>query len=231
MQSLALVPARVGSRGIPGKNLRSFAGRPLLAWSVDVGLETCTRTVVSSDSTDILQVGLLAGAQTIKRPELLAQDDTSMAPVIRHALDVLLPWKPDVMVLLQPTSPLRTPRMVQDALSILEADKERNVDSVTSVVPIPAHWSPDLLMTWNGNWLKAQRPQIRRRQQARQFYCRDGSVYAIRHRILKGGALLGTHCTPLILSPAESVTLDEESDWKKAEAIFEARHMARKVSA
>ncbi|MGB9578379.1 MAG: acylneuraminate cytidylyltransferase family protein, partial [Halothiobacillaceae bacterium] len=106
---LALIPARGGSKGLPGKNLRALGGKPLIQWSIEAAQRSrfVTRVVVSSDDPTILTAARAAGAETpFVRPAELAQDDTSSIDVVFHALDQLPPF--DWVVLLQPTSPLRT---------------------------------------------------------------------------------------------------------------------------
>jgi len=110
---LAVIPARGGSKGIPRKNIRDFAGAPLIAWSIAAALraETVTRVIVSTDDEEIAGVAREWGAQTpFLRPAELAQDDTTDYPVFRHALDWLAAhedYHPDVVVQLRPTSPVR----------------------------------------------------------------------------------------------------------------------------
>ena len=119
--TIAIVTARGGSKGLPGKNLRALRGRPLLAWSVEAGLgsERVTRVVVTSDDPAILACAEACGAVALRRPEALARDDTPSAPVVRHALEALHAEEP-IVLLLQPTSPLRTARDIDAALSLRE---------------------------------------------------------------------------------------------------------------
>src|SRR5512135_3102926 len=109
---LAIIPARGGSKGIPRKNIRDFAGYPLLAWSIAAGLRasSVSRVIVSTDDQEIAAVGRQYGAETpFLRPAQLAQDDTTDLPVFEQALASLAGegYKPDVVVQLRPTSPIR----------------------------------------------------------------------------------------------------------------------------
>ena len=112
---LALVPARGGSKGLPGKNLRPLAGHPLVAWAVAAGrqAERVGRVLVSTDDPAIRDAAVAAGAEApFLRPAALAADDTTDLPVVLHALDWLLEhegYAPGVVVQLRPTSPLRPP--------------------------------------------------------------------------------------------------------------------------
>ena len=145
---LAIVPARGGSKGVPGKNVRVLAGRPLIDYTARAARESgvIDRIVLSTDSDEIADAGRRSGLEVpFMRPASLAADDTPMLPVVRHAIDALSAsgWTPDVIVLLQPTSPLRRPSHVRDAVTML---RETKADSVVTVVELPRHLSPDYVM-------------------------------------------------------------------------------------
>jgi CMP-N-acetylneuraminic acid synthetase len=135
---LALIPARGGSKGIPRKNIRSFAGYPLIAYSVAAGLQasSVTRTLVSTDDEDIAAVARQFGAETpFLRPAEFAQDNTTDLPVFQHALQWLAEhedYRPDIVVQLRPTSPVRPPDCVDSAVALLL--QNQIADSVRGVV-------------------------------------------------------------------------------------------------
>lgn len=247
---MALVPARAGSKGIPGKNLRAFREKPLVAWAVEVGQETCDEVYVSSDSNQILDVAARSGKRpagyefgpvcapkTCWRPARLAQDDTPMIDVVRHfveRIDAAYQRPPiDVVVLLQPTQPLRKPEHIRAALKLLE---ETGADSVVSVVQIPAHYSPDYALEINGGelrpavgngeydwWPRIDEMAATRRQECKPAYSRDGTVYAIKRETIEKGSLYGDHCVPLVIPANESCNLDTEEDWQRAEAMVRGK--------
>ena len=136
---LAVIPARGGSKGIPHKNIRDFAGYPLIAYSIVAGLqaETVTRVIVSTDDEKIAAVARQWGAETpFLRPAEFAQDQTTDLPVFQHALKWLAEnegYRPDVVVQLRPTSPVRPVGLVDEAVRMLLARPE--ADSVRGVVP------------------------------------------------------------------------------------------------
>lgn len=211
MRTLGLIPARSGSKGVPGKNMRRFWGRPLAGWAVKVGLETCDQVVVSTDDRDVALLATGAGVKVINRPAELAQDDTPMMPVIQHALESL--WDSfDVLVLLQPTQPLRTAKHIRDGLSWLEAAW----DSVVSVIPVPERYLPGLTVRLNGERL-VQTYEHRRRQEADEAYIRDGTFYIARTELIRGGTLYG-NCRAYVMDPDESENIDSLEDWYRAEA-------------
>jgi len=218
MRTLAIVPARAGSKGIPNKNRREFMGKPLVTWAIECGIRTCDKVAVTSDDPYILGLAREYGVEAIERPAELAQDRTPMLPVIQHSIAVHgAPF--DVVVLLQPTAPLRTDVQVKQALLLLEHGEDPP-DSVVSVVQIPAHYSPDFAC-----WLSEGKlvvPHITRRQDCRPRFSRDGTVYAIRRSLIMDGDLYG-RCAPLLLSVDETCNIDEESDWARAEQMWRAR--------
>ncbi len=141
---LAIVPARGGSKGIPRKNIRPFAGYPLIAYSIAAGLqsETVRRVIVTTDGEDIAEVARQFGGETpFLRPAELAGDRTLDLPVFQHALTWLAEhedYHPDVVVHLRPTTPLRPPDLVDRAVRILLEHPE--ADSVRGLTP--AHQNP-----------------------------------------------------------------------------------------
>src|ERR671938_1982216 len=116
---LGLIPARGGSTGIPGKNLAPLCGRPLLAWTVGAACaaRSLDRVFVSTDSEEIAATARDLGADVLERPAELARDEVPMRDVLLHALEEL--GRPEVLVLLQPTSPLRRAEHVDEAVAVL----------------------------------------------------------------------------------------------------------------
>lgn len=222
---LGLVPARGGSKGVPGKNQRLLAGRTLLDYAAQAGRDSgvIDRLVLSTDSQEIAQLGACAGIEVpFLRSPMLALDTTPMVDVVTDAVLRLAGegWHPDMIVLLQPTSPLRRPRAVRAAVEML-IDRADDYDSVVSVVAVPQHLSPDYVMHIEREVLLmpflSDRPPITRRQDARQAYFRDGTVYAFWARNLVSRDIYGAHCAPLILDERDSLTIDTEADWAEAE--------------
>jgi CMP-N,N'-diacetyllegionaminic acid synthase len=226
---LAIIPARAGSRGIPRKNERPLAGKTLIERATEAarGSGVVDRIVLSTDSEAIAGLGRQAGAEVpFLRPAELATDEAPMLPVVEHTVLALEAegWQPDVIVLLQPTAPLRTAAHVRDAVELLV---ESGATSVVTVVPIPAHLSPYYAMKIDGGRLLPFLPQgasVTRRQDAPPAVYRDGTVYAVQRDVLIGDRdLYGRDCRPLVLQPEESLTLDEPADWARAEELLAAR--------
>jgi CMP-N-acetylneuraminic acid synthetase len=220
---VAIVPARSGSKGLPGKNLRLLAGRSLVARAVDAAHQSgvVDRVFVSTDAESIAEEGRRAGAEVpFLRPAELAGDQAPMMPVLEHAVRVLEQSGLTIAIvaLLQPTSPLRTPRHVRDAVDRL---RETGADSVVSVVELPRHYSPDYVMRIDGERLVHFLPEgahVTRRQDARIAYVRDGTVYVCwRRTLVEQHSLYGADSRPLIIPAAESLTIDTPEDWAEAE--------------
>ena len=173
MQALGVIPARGGSKGVPGKNLRLLAGRSLLAYTAAaaLGSRRLTRTVLSTDDPAIAAAGRALGLGVpFMRPASLAADDTPMLPVLVHAAEEARRdgFTADIVVLLQPTSPLRTSAHVDAALELLESS---GADSVVSVVEVPHQFSPVSVMTLDGGRVDDCRCQYRELLRHRNLHC------------------------------------------------------------
>jgi CMP-N-acetylneuraminic acid synthetase len=220
---LAIVPARGGSKGVPGKNVRKLAGRTLLDYAALAARDSgvIDRIVLSTDSDEIADAGRRAGMEVpFMRPAALAQDDTPMLPVIEHAIESLAAegWTSDVIVLLQPTSPLRRPSHVRDAVKMLQ---DSQADSVVTVTEVPRHLSPDYVMRLDDGVLRPfldNGARVTRRQDARPAYSREGTVYAFWQTTLERfGNIYGERCQPLMIDAADSLSIDSPADWAEAE--------------
>lgn len=219
---LAIVPARGGSKGVPRKNVLPLAGRSLLAYVRDAakGAVRLDRTILSTDDDEIAAEGRKVGLEVpFIRPAELARDDTPMIDVIRHAVA----WveaqgeAPKFIVLLQPTSPLRRGKHIDDAVNLLVTS---GADSVVTVVEVPKHLSPDYVMKIENGVLRSFLPEgarITRRQDVRPAYFRDGTVYAFRRDTITHGTIYGDDCRPLVIDAAESLSIDSPEDWAEAE--------------
>lgn len=220
---LGIVPARSGSKGVPGKNIRPLHGRPLLEYTALAARASgvIDRVVLTTDAPEIADVGRQVGLEVLQlRPAALSADDTPMLPVLQHVVATLAQegWSPRIVVLLQPTSPLRRPEHIARAVTMLE---ESDATSVVSVVELPRHMSPDYVMRIQDGVLKpflADGLRITRRQDARPAYVREGTVYAFRpETVERFGDIYGDDCRPLLIPAAESLSIDSPEDWSEAE--------------
>jgi CMP-N,N'-diacetyllegionaminic acid synthase len=215
---VALIPARGGSKAIPRKNLAQLGGRPLIAWTIEAAQasEVLTSVVVSTDSDEIAEAAF--GAQILRRPASLAGDDTPMRAVIDHALAEL--GAPDVLVLLQPTSPLRRSEHIDEAIRLL---LESGADCVVSVVEVPHRFGPESLMALEDGRLVPLSEAATRRQDKQPVYARNGpAILAVRPDRI-GDDLYGGDCRPYLMRAEDSIDIDEEFDLELAEFLLARR--------
>jgi CMP-N-acetylneuraminic acid synthetase len=205
-----------------------LCGKPLIAWTIATALACpdLDQVVVSTDDTEIAEVAANCGARVpFLRPPELSQDDTPMWPVVRHAWQTLqhLGTEPEIMVLLQPTSPLRTIEDIQACLSpVLQREKE-----ATMSVCAENH-NPYFVMgsITPGGWqpLFSGTEHLTRRQDAPPAYRKTGSVYVFRERWLNKSSSAGRGAIWPVITPVEhAVDIDSELDLKIAAAILESR--------
>lgn len=229
---LALIPARGGSKSIPRKNIRPFAGHPLIAWSIAAGLaaETVTRVIVSTDDPEIAEVGCKYGAEApFIRPAEFSQDHTPDLPVFQHALRWLAEnedYHPEILVQLRPTSPLRRVDHIDQAVYRLlerpEADAVRTV-----CVPFQNPYkmwriAPDGFMR---PLIETEFPEPYNmpRQALPEVYWQTGYVDAAwADTILTQNSMTGRNILPLVINPSEWIDIDSPDDWRRAERLLES---------
>jgi CMP-N,N'-diacetyllegionaminic acid synthase len=215
MDVLGLIPARGGSKGIPGKNLVPLAGKPLLAWTVEAarGSQELTRLVVSTDDDAIAAA---AGVAVLPRPAELARDETPMLEVIRHALESI---PCDMLVVLQPTSPLRRSEHVDEAVRLL---RETGADCVVSVVEVPHQFRPESLMAVDNERLVAL-GDARRRQDKPPVYARNGPAVLVVRAATLGDDLYAGDTRPYVMAPRDSIDVDGPFELELAELLLSQR--------
>jgi N-acylneuraminate cytidylyltransferase len=219
---LAIIPARGGSKGVPGKNIRLVAGRPLLAWTVEAARQATTidRLILSSDDAEIIRVAAECGCEApfVRAAELARDDTPGIAPVL-DALERVGGY--DVVVLLQPTSPLRTPADIDECVRLLVSSGAPACVSVTRCEEHP-YW-----MYWVAPDRRLQRivPDdvggIARRQDLPTAYMINGAVYAASVQWLRSSAtFLSPETIGYVMPPQRSLDIDTESDIQLAEAAL-----------
>lgn len=229
MHIIAVIPARAGSRGIPGKNLRLVGGRPLVARTVELARSVpgIDRVIVSTDSPRIAGTARRAGAETpFVRPARLSDDRSATVDVIRHAIEFVEGdgTTVDVVVTLQPTSPFCTPETVRTALDRL-ADPE--VDSATTVseVGLPA----SVLGTVSAGRFVALGQAARdvRRQASPALARLTGAVYVTRRALLDQGRLLGDRPAAVLTAGREALDIDTPADLAEARRLHGRQRASR----
>lgn len=221
-----MIPARGGSKGVPRKNLRRVGGVSLVERAVRTGVEVqdlVHRTVVSTDAPEIARAARKAGGDVpFLRPSRLADDRAPMVPVARHALEFAeaedgapVDW----VLLLQPTSPLRTRQDVEGAVA---AAKQGECDSVISVVRVHAV-HPVLMKRVEDGYLRPfcvpEREGTRRQDYHPPAYMRNGAVYLVRREVLLNGSMWGDRIRPYEMPEHRSVCVDSEMDLRLANLL------------
>ncbi|CAG0943299.1 CMP-N,N'-diacetyllegionaminic acid synthase [Candidatus Brocadiaceae bacterium] len=224
---LALITARGGSKGIPGKNIIPIAGRPLLSYAITAALDSrrVDSVVVSTDSLEIARIAVEWGAQVpFLRPKEISGDSASSEDAILHALDWLEAnsgQQFDILILLQPTSPIRTSDDITNALNTFLADPEAT--SLISVSPSRHH--PKLMKVIDESGiLRGYEGDIERnfrRQELRDVYCQNGAIYIAEVDHFRNSHSFTTgRVIPYIMSVVSSFEIDEPDDIPIVEALL-----------
>lgn len=227
MSILAIIPARGGSKGIPRKNLRSLAGKPLLQYTAESALASklVTRTILTTDDPEIAALGRKCGLEVpFMRPSELAMDDTPTLPVLQHAVHFMekLGDTFHVICLLQPTSPLRTPGDIDGCISKL---LKTGADSVFTILPVPHAYNPHWVYAEGQDGMlrlfTGEASPIPRRQLLPPAYHREGSVYVVKRDVLmETNSLYGSKIAGFPIERSRSVNIDTPEDWVRAEELL-----------
>ena len=181
MRVLAIIPARGGSKGVPKKNIKLLGEKPLIVHAIDCAKNSSkvTKVVVSSDSDEIIQIAIQNDCQVIKRPTELADDNSNVVTAVEHVYNQLNE-EFDIIVLLQPTSPLRTSNDLKAIISMFE--KEADLDGVISIVPFDDYHPARMYnLDENSEMNPLQKDgETTRRQDLKPVYYRNGCFYAVR---------------------------------------------------
>jgi CMP-N-acetylneuraminic acid synthetase len=227
LRILGLIPARGGSKGLPGKNVRLLGGKPLLAYTAEAAQAAAglSRLVLSTDDEAIAAVGRECGLEVpFLRPPELARDDTPMLPVVRHAVAELERAEPasrfDAVCLLQPTTPFRRAGDIDACIALLE---EQEADTVVTVRPVPSAYNPHWVFFADDRGRlrlsTGESMPIPSRQALPPAFHRDGAVYVIRRETLDQNRLFGPVIAGLVSAGPEYVNIDGADDWARAEAL------------
>lgn len=211
--NLAIIPARGGSKGIPQKNIHLFNGKPLIVHSIEQALATKSidKVIVSTDADDIRKIALRAGAEVITRPIGISGDDASSESAIIHVLDSIK-YRPDTVIFLQATSPIRFPDDIQGAINLFNL---KGADSLFSSVKLECFvWNMSTLR----HWIEPT-PRVMRQAMPRMVL-ENGSIYIFKPSILyKHNSRLGGYVIDYPMHPLTQFQIDEPEDLKLLESI------------
>jgi CMP-N,N'-diacetyllegionaminic acid synthase len=229
---LGVVTARAGSKGIPGKNTRRLAGKPLIAYTIESALASGAfdRLILSTDDDEAVRIGQSLGIEVpFIRPAALCADDTPHLPVMQHAIAWMRTeehFRPEWVMILMPTSPFRRTSDIVESLALA---LRSGADSVVSVDEMPPHFHPMRAVTVDGSgWarlLLGDRP-IRerpvRRQDMPKAWVFNGAIYLFKAALLDAPepSLYGDRVAAYSMAPPFGHNIDDEDDWVEAEQIL-----------
>jgi N-acylneuraminate cytidylyltransferase len=221
-ERVAIIPARGGSKGVPGKNKRLVGGKPLIAFTLDAARasERLDRIVVTTDDDDIADLARAAGAEVVQRPSDIAADDSPVIDAVLHALETLAIEDPAALVLLQPTSPLRAGSDIDAALDLFE----RSGIPVCSVCRAgDAH--PARMYRVEDGVMRPVMPELasNRRQDLPVLFHRNGALYIVGPEQLRARQIICDPMVPYEMDAERSVNIDTELDLVVLEALLGAR--------
>jgi CMP-N,N'-diacetyllegionaminic acid synthase len=221
-RTLAIIPARGGSKGVPRKNVRMIAGKPLIAWTIEGALAArgVDRVIVSTEDQEIAEVSRTWGADVpFIRPAELARDDTAGIMPVLQAIEAVPGY--DRLLLLQPTSPLRGPIEIEALLAFADAGHHESVVSVTETHHSP-YWCFE--RDAESRLLRLFDKEVARRQDQPELVSLNGAMYlAGCEPCAQRKALIGPDTRAFLMGEAESVDIDTPFDWMIAEFLLGQR--------
>jgi CMP-N-acetylneuraminic acid synthetase len=241
LKVLGVITARGGSKGLPGKNLRLLAGKPLIAHTIDTARASRAfdRVILTTDDDGIAEVSRRCGCEVpFIRPADLARDETPHLPVMQHALQWLRDherYEPDAVMILQPTSPLRRVSDIRESIALLDRS---GADSVVSVSEVPTHYNPMRTLRLDGDGVatlfvtgEPVRRRINRRQDMPTAWTMNGAIYLFRTFVLdrrRDGEpnLYGERTAAHVMPQEFGISIDSLDDWTAAEHILGLREPA-----
>ena len=217
MKILGIIPARGGSKGIPKKNIKLLNGKPLIAYTIEAALASnLDGVVVSTDCEEIANVSRKYGAEVMMRPAHLAEDKTPTSPVLQDVVGRLVE-EFDAVMTLQPTSPLRTQKHINEAIELFESAKEAY--SLVSVVEVPHNYLSEKLMSYDGKYLYGN-SDVKRRQEVSTMYARNGAAIYITKTEKLSEHIFGGKILPYFMSKVNSFDIDDMEDWEIIERMI-----------
>lgn len=220
---LAIIPARGGSKRLPNKNILDLAGKPLVSWTIEAGINSkyIDSIVVSSDEQKILTIAVENDVIPIKRPDELASDTSSTFDAVKHAIESM-DKNYEYIVLLQPTSPLRNAKQIDEAIELLES---KNADAIVSVCEMDHSplWSN--ILPQDNNMSDFLRPEVKnkRSQDLPIYYRLNGAIYICKTQILleEESFFLKNNIFAYLMDRESSIDIDELVDFKIAEFFLQ----------
>ena len=224
MKIVAIICARGGSKGVPGKNIRLLCGKPLIVHTIEVAMKCklIERVIVSTEAPEIAKVARVSGAEVpFLRPKELASDNAPKLPVLKHAIHFLespLKYVPDIIVDLDPTSPLRTEKDIENCIRMVEEGAD-NVFSVTEARRNPYFNMVEIINDKVQLVKKPARP-VSGRQEAPKVYDMNASIYVWKRDALMNNDSIFLERTKVYIMPNWALDIDNETDFEFVEFIL-----------
>jgi len=227
MNIVATICARGGSKGVPRKNIRPLCGKPLIVHTIETARKCplINRIIVSTDDREIAEIARKAGAEVpFMRSRELAQDDTAKLPVIKHAIQFLESqgYSPDIVVDLDPTSPLRTEKDIEACIRMVMAGEADNVFSVTRASKSP-YFNMVEIIDGRVRLVKPLDRPAKRRQDAPEVYDMNASIYVWKRDALMNNETIYLENTRIYLMPKWAIDIDDETDFEFVEYMLSRR--------
>jgi CMP-N,N'-diacetyllegionaminic acid synthase len=219
---LAIIPARGGSKRLPRKNILDLHGKPLISHSIEAGLNSkyIDKVVVSSDDDEILNISEEFGTEIIKRPDELASDTATTFDAIKHTIENMKKY--DYIILLQPTTPLRNEKHIDEAIEILES---KNADAVISVCEMDHSplWSNTLDESLSMEGFLKDEVLNKRSQDLKKYYRLNGAIYICKTAKLleEKSFFIKKNIFAYKMDRKASIDIDEDIDFKIAEVLMD----------
>lgn len=224
MRILGVIPARGGSKGIPKKNIKQLNGKPLIVYTIEAALASdLDKVIVSTDCKNIAKISKKHGACVVMRSKDLARDDTPTIAVLQSII-ANIGSKYDAVMTLQPTSPLRVERHINESINIFLKDELS--DSLVSVVKVPHNFLPEKIMSFEGMYLSGDTTP-KRRQLSRSMYARNGAAIYITKIEKLDEYIFGGWIQPYFMNKIDSFDIDDSEDWEIVEKILSCRNIKK----
>lgn len=221
---IAIIPARGGSKGLPGKNIKLFSGKPLISHTIRAAQRSdgVSRIIVSTDTEEIANVALAEGAEVpFMRPDYLASDNALAVDTYLYTCERLMQEensKIDEFMVLQPTSPLRTDKNIDEAINLFQTSKAETLVSVCEA-PHPVEWFHTI--NPEGCLKPFIKEKLKNRQEYKSFYIPNGAILILKYEYLKEYRTYYSEKTvPYIMPKEQSIDIDSLEDFEFAEYLF-----------
>jgi CMP-N-acetylneuraminic acid synthetase len=226
MNILAIIPARAGSKRVPKKNIKELLGKPLINYTIDAAKEskTISRIVVSTDDNEVKAIVANQDIDVIDRPKELATDESTTADVLLHAIEFLEKEKyyPDIVVLLQATSPLRTSQDIDESVNVVLSGQ---ADSTQTVASVKEHPSLMVYLDEQNNIAPYDlENHLKRSQEFKKLFIKTGAVFVFKTVVLKKTHdIYGDKHLAVIIPHERSLDIDEPEDFSLAEMYLQKK--------